>query len=598
MPTTIEVNKQSVEALLGSGKSKPFVIPEYQRPYAWTEEQAETLYEDLWEFTATSGGTEREGSYFLGSVVSYEENGEQEIIDGQQRITSLFLLLRAIYTKLVATPVSERTAEANNFIGKIEPAIWRTNKLTGTVDYKNILLTSRVVNNDGNEILRSILETGCADENAKDNYSKNYRHFQKLFNDHSKENPLMVYQFIYALLNQAILLPITADTQDTALTIFSTLNDRGLPLSDADIFKAMIYNQLGPEDKKTFIERWKDLDEQAADANESIQQLFYYNMFYYRAKGEDTKTTTPGLRKYYTAKDKKSERLYEPELIDTLFVILNLWKVVNKGEELEDEAWSKNVKIRQTLDILSSYPNEFWKYPVVIYYVCYRNEENFETRFALFLNKLLMELMTKYLMIPTVNAVKPDILKLNAAIMASDAPVFEFKNIDLAQLEPYIQNPNRNAVRMILKTLAYERQDELLPAKWEIEHIFPRKWQTNYFPDESDATIKEKIEHIGNKLPFEKKLNIVAGNGYFGKKKKEYAASKIAITKAMGISDVADWNMDSIMKRDIRVSDEIIKILNRWNNEYLNVTVEAAKTGEPSEEDLARIEEFKKKGWI
>lgn len=64
MPTTIEVNKQSVEALLGSGKTKPFVIPEYQRPYAWTDEQVETLFEDLWDFTATSGGTEREGSYF------------------------------------------------------------------------------------------------------------------------------------------------------------------------------------------------------------------------------------------------------------------------------------------------------------------------------------------------------------------------------------------------------------------------------------------------------------------------------------------------------------------------------------------------------
>ena len=97
MPTTIEVNKQSVEALLGSGRTKPFVIPEYQRPYAWTDEQVETLFEDLWEFTVSNGGTEREGSYFLGSIVSYEnDNGEQEIIDGQQRITSLFLLLRAI----------------------------------------------------------------------------------------------------------------------------------------------------------------------------------------------------------------------------------------------------------------------------------------------------------------------------------------------------------------------------------------------------------------------------------------------------------------------------------------------------------------------
>lgn len=597
MPTTIEVNKQSVETLLGSGKSKPFVIPEYQRPYAWTDEQVETLFEDLWEFTATSGGTERESSYFLGSVVSYEnKNGEQEIIDGQQRITSLFLLLRAIYTKLVATEASERTAEANNFIGKIEPTIWRTNKLTGTVDFKNILLNSRVVNNDGNEILRSILETGKADGNAKDNYSKNYRYFQELFDKHSKENPLMVYQFIYALLNQAILLPITADTQDTALTIFSTLNDRGLPLSDADIFKAKIYNKLEQDAKKVFIERWKELDEQATDANESIQQLFYYNMFYYRALDKDTKTTTPGVRKYYAAN--KFERLYKPELLDTLFVILNLWKVVNKGEELEGEDWSKNKKIRQTLDTLASYPNEFWKYPVVIYYVCYRNKANFEKRFALFLNKLLMELMTKYLMTPTINAVKPDILKLNSAIVVSIVPAFEFKVIDMPQLEPYIQNPNRNTVRMLLKTLAYEHQDDLLPAKWEIEHIFPQKWQTNYFPNESDSTIKEKIEHIGNKLPFEKKLNIVAGNGYFKKKKKEYATSKIEITNAMGISDVMDWNVDSIMKRDIRVSDEVVKILNRWNNEYLNIPGDEEKAELPSEEDLARIEEFKKKGWI
>ena len=597
MPTTIEVNKQSVEMLLGSGKSKPFVIPEYQRPYAWTEEQVETLFEDLWEFTTISGGAERESSYFLGSVVSYEnENGEQEIIDGQQRITSLFLLLRAIYTKLVATPESERTAEANNFIGKIEPTIWRTDKLTGTVNFKNILLTSRVVNNEGNEILRAILESGKTDENAKDNYSRNYRYFQKLFDRHSTENPLMIYQFIYAVLNQAILLPITADTQDTALTIFSTLNDRGLPLSDADIFKAKIYNQLEVEAKKVFIERWKDLDEQATDANESIQQLFYYNMFYYRALDQDTNTTTPGVRKYYAAN--KFERLYKKELLDTLFIILNLWKVINKGEEIEGEAWSKNNKIKQTLDILTSYPNEFWKYPVVIYYVCYRNEENFETRFARFLNKLLMELMTKYLMMPTINAVKPDILKLNSAIVASNIPIFEFKTVDVTQLEPYIHNPNRNAVRMLLKTLAYEHQDDLLPTKWEIEHIFPQKWQTNYFPKESDSTIKEKIEHIGNKLPFEKKLNIVAGNGYFSEKKKEYTLSKIAITNTMGTSEVMDWDLDSIMKRDLRISDEMAKIFARWNSEYLNFPIDKEKADVPSEEDLAQIEEFKRKGWI
>lgn len=597
MPTTIEVNKQSVEALLGSGKDKPFVIPEYQRPYAWTDEQIETLFEDLWEFTATSGGTKRKCSYFLGSIVSYEnENGEQEIIDGQQRITSLFLLLRAIYTKLVETPESERTDKADNFIRIIAPTIWRTDKLSGKVYFNDILLTSRVVNNEGNEILRSILETGKADENAKDNYSRNYRRFQELFDKHSTENPLMVYEFIYSLLNQAILLPITADTQDTALTIFSTLNDRGLPLSDADIFKAKIYNKLDTDEKQIFIERWKDLDKQATEANESIQQLFYYNMFYYRALDRDTNTTTPGLRKYYAAN--KFERLYNPTLLDTLPVILNLWKVVNTGEERDDEAWTKNNKIRQTLDILTSYPNEFWKYPVIIYYVCYHEEKDFEAKFALFLNKLLMELMTKYLMMPTINAVKPDILKLNSAIIASDTPVFEFKPVDMTQLDANITNPNRNMVRMLLKTLAYEKQDDLLPARWEIEHILPKDWKNMYFPNVQDAIVDEKIEHIGNKLPFEKRLNIQASNGFFSKKKQQYSASNIAITKAMGTSDMMDWNLDSITERDERVSKEVTQTLERWNNEYLNASSEDNKPEAPSEEDLKRIAEYKKNGWI
>lgn len=116
---------------------------------------------------------------------------------------------------------------------------------------------------------------------------------------------MTVYGFIYALLNQAILLPISADSQDTALTIFSTLNDSGLPLSDADIFKAKIYNNLEETRKADFISRWRTLEKEAAEAHESIQQLFYYYMFYLRAYSGDVSSTTPGVRKYYSEKKKK-----------------------------------------------------------------------------------------------------------------------------------------------------------------------------------------------------------------------------------------------------------------------------------------------------
>ena len=597
MSETIDVKKASVTDLFGNGKA--FVIPEYQRPYAWTEEHVETLFEDLWEFTFTRGGSKRDGTYFLGSMVSYErEKGTFEIVDGQQRITSLFLLLRAIYTKLTSTIESERSDEARHFIDTIEPLVWRTDKLNGKVNYKEALLTSCVLNhenNEGNSILRSILESGKVSNKLKDRYSQNYLRFLELYDKHSKENALGVYDFIYAVLNQAILLPITAGSQDSALDIFSTLNDRGLPLSDADIFKAKIYNYLSDDEKKGFIKRWQDLDEQATDAGESIQQLFYYNMFYLRAVDGDTKTSTPGVRKYYA--ENKFARLYEPKLLDTLFKILEIWRVVNRREDIDGLFWTGNMKVRQALDTLSAYPNEYWKYPVVVYYICYKDEAAFAEKFLRFLNRLQGELLGQYLLSPTINAVKSGILKLNSAIMKSDLPKFEFTSIDLKAVSPRIHTPNRNIVRMLLMTIAYsyDAQKDLLQNKWEIEHIFPRSWQGNYsVMGRSKEEINEKIEHIGNKLPLEKKLNIGAGNGYWEKKKIAYAASNIAMVKEMCEQPDAEWNLDSIVRRDECVSDKILSVLKRWRDDY---RVDQ-QTDSPSVEQLAQIEEFRKKGWV
>ena len=65
----------------------------------------------------------------------------------------------------------------------------------------------------------------------------------------------------------------------------------------------------------------------------------------------------------------------------------------------------------------------------------------------------------------------------------------------------------------------------------------------------------------------------------------------------MGTSEINEWDMDSIMKRDIRISDSIMALLAKWNNDYLNVPADVAEE-QTTKEDLARIEEFKKKGWI
>lgn len=579
MTTTIEVNKQSVKQLLESGKNKKFVIPEYQRPYAWTDDQIQVLFDDLVEYTADNN----ESTYFLGTIVSYEnDNQEQEIIDGQQRLTTLFLLLRAIYAKL-----EKSGTDAAYLKSQIEPAIWEQDDITGEVKTDQALISSRVMGDDGNQDFKDILVHGVVNPKSKSNYSRNYVQLQTLIDEYATSDPLSFYRFISNILNKAILLPITADSQDTALTIFSTLNDRGLALSDADIFKAKIYNQLDASGKKTFIEKWQQLDEEATNANESIQKLFYYYMFYLRAIDNDRNTTTPGIRKFYAKNH--FERLYSNDIMNNLNQILNLWVVINNRNALDDEPWSENIEIQQVLDGLTSYPNEFWKYPVVIYYLSYHREAGFEAKFLVFLRRLLAVLSARYIVTPTINAVKRGILNLNAEIIKSPSPKFDFNQIDEQELKDKIKNAHRNTVRMILKMIAYQHQTELLPEKWEIEHIFPQKWQPSYFQSNPDNEVKNLVEHIGNKIPFEKKLNITASNGYFTKKQESYRKSKVKVLLELS-HEHKEWGLDEIRERDIRISDELFNLLDDWGLNKVDVLQKKTLVAIPDE----RVNDYKR----
>ena len=116
---------------------------------------------------------------------------------------------------------------------------------------------------------------------ADDNYSKNYILFQELIEKYVIIEPKLFYWFIRNVLSKAILLPITTDTQDTTVTIFSILNDRGLALSVGDIFKAKIYNHLSSEEKADFIEVWHILDVDASNVNESLNPDFHIEWDYH-----------------------------------------------------------------------------------------------------------------------------------------------------------------------------------------------------------------------------------------------------------------------------------------------------------------------------
>ena len=97
----LNVDQKTIYELF-SGKHADFLIPDYQRPYAWDEEQCQTLWDDIFTFAFPENNVDqfddKKDEYFLGSVVTYKNDRDQsEVIDGQQRLTTLLLLLRAFF---------------------------------------------------------------------------------------------------------------------------------------------------------------------------------------------------------------------------------------------------------------------------------------------------------------------------------------------------------------------------------------------------------------------------------------------------------------------------------------------------------------------
>ena len=563
----MKIEQLNVKQFLETGREEPFLVPDYQRPYSWGEEEIVTLFNDLLLFTEGDVSKKNKNSndtYFLGTVISFKnENGEQEIIGGQQRITSLFLLLRAIYTKLKT--FSKKTNLYDELLSEIEPILWK-NVIKSEGAVKNVLISSSVINDEGNNILKGILENGVTKEEANDRYSLNYTLFQRLFDGLVYENPGLMFEFVRYVLNRTLICPIITESQEGALNIFSTLNTRGMPLSESDIFKAKIYNFLDDSQKNRFIERWKELTEKAEYVNEDIQQIFYYYMFYLRALDGDSATTTIGIRKYFSQNN--FAKLFNKSLLKDLNSILDLWAVVVKKQSLENAKWSKNNQIIKMLDVLSSYPNEFWKYPVIIYYLVHKENPEFEKRFLKFLKKLTIELVANYLVKPTVLAVKAGILKLNVEITKKLSPPVTFQNLPLDSLKTKLRLPSKNLFKMTLKMMVYNFQEELLPDKWEIEQIYPSKSVEGFNDKALETVSKDYLDSIGNKIPFEKRSTIKASKDYFQKKRILYLRSQIPYVKEFATKHVTHWNVEDIKKRNEFITEEIMRLFISWSGDY------------------------------
>lgn len=439
------------------------------------------------------------------------------------------LLLRAFYKRCKQSKGEQVEATEK----QIEQCIWETDAFK-KVNMNVLKIESEVATDDDKDEFLNILRTGEVDKNSKSRYAKNYRFFEEKINEFTFEY-LDWYYLPVRVMNFCILLPIEAESQYTALRIFSTLNDRGKPLSDADIFKAQFYKYYSDKgEKDQFIERWKDLEVLCNDlfpssTNSSLDEIFTRYMYYERAKKGIRSSTTEALRKFY-------ERdgyglLKNDETFENLIDLANFWKDV---EYQNEDKFSLDVLKR--LFVLNYAPNGMWTYFVSVYYMANRNDGHLMiNEFCQFLDKIIAFIWTYAITNPGVNALRSPVYAEMIKVVNGQPVTFDGYLFGSERLRKSFNNYEFNNYRPITKSMltwwAFQNPEQQLlklETKFDIEHIYAR----NRYEKEHSLSNRSLLENLGNKAILEKSINIRASDYRFIDKRGYYCGLRSSRGKA------------------------------------------------------------------
>jgi len=569
----LNVDQKTIFDLL-SDKKSDFLIPDYQRPYAWNEEQCQTLWDDIFLFSFPDNNYEAfddNEEYFLGSIVTYKnEKGKSEVIDGQQRLTTLMLILRAFYDKF--SNMQDRNSILTR--DRIEKCIWKTDTF-GTADKSTLKIDSEVATDNDKVEFIELLRSGVVKQGSKSQYVLNYQFFQKRINDFLHAFPSFFPYLPARILSNCILLPIEAESQDTALRIFSTLNDRGLPLSDADIFKAQFYKYYGTLNKKDeFIVEWKKLEEIASSVFRPItgtpmDELFARYMYFLRAKEGNKSSTTEALRKFYERN--KYQHLKQPNTIDDLKALALFW------ESIADQDTTRfSDGVLKKLFVLNYSPNGMWQHITSVYFLQYRTKDGMleDKKLQNFLERITAFIFAYAITNPGVNALRTPVYDEMVNIVNGSEATFSKYKFNATQARSFVENyaftNQRSVTRSMITWYAYSfPEQQLLDVNeiYHLEHIYPKKRQEM----EGGLKSEDNIDSLGNKVLLESSINIRASDYRFEDKKKIYSGeqrrgnykdpSKIhEITEFVGYKEFEE---KQIVDRNTSIIDQFFGFLQR-----------------------------------
>lgn len=542
MSNTLTAKEQTLAKIFSD--EYVFTIPGYQRPYSWGNDQAQELLDDL--LTALESAPEQLGDavpYFLGSIVliKNEASPDATVVDGQQRLTTLTLLLSAIRTTidngLVQAGITKRIYEHGDVVSATA-ASYRLSLRERDRDF----FRQYVQHEDG---LDKLIQLNSTLPSAQERLRANAKVFMTGLAKLKQSDLTRLVQFI---ITRCYLVVVATPDLDSAYRIFGVLNSRGLDLSATDILKAEIVGGVESGLRDAYTKKWEDAEEDLG--RDEFGDLFsHIRMVYRKAKPQGT------LLKEF--KEHVTQSTQPQAFVDT--VLLPMARALAALRDADYASTMHAELVNEHLRWLNKLEFKDWLPPALAFYVRHSEEPALMLAFIRDLERLAYSMLARkigvYGRIERFSA-------LTAAIENAQNLFVEVSPLQLSPSEQYetysvLNGPLYDTHSARAVALLLLRLDRLLSdgaAVYEhdvvsVEHVMPQQpapnsqWAT-WVPD--TKIYQSWVHRLGNLVLLSRKKNSSASNREFSWKKASYftkgGVSGFAITTQ--VLHRSEWTVD------------------------------------------------------
>lgn len=574
MATEIKCEKKVIREIFNMW----YCIPDYQRAYVWDTDQVRDLLDD----TISAYRENKEAQYFLGSMVlkinEKSENNvsytEYELLDGQQRITTVFLILACMRDMLTAYPQYQNSLAG--FVYQAEDAILQQPERMRIIF--NIRSDVRDFVNEHIKPLHGTCDSALLKDKmqAKDvNISiRNMANAMLVAHEFLEENKSEIIGYLSYFLNKVLMIYVATEELQDAFQLFTVLNNRGVKLSSSDILKAENLKELSAADRTSWATRWEEMETYFGEDFDKF-------LSHIRTILVKKKQTTTLLKEfdefvYSNQEYDRTQKKYVPRTPilrrgrDTFELLYSYYHTYQEVFDTDHSVVTGDYEITNYLKLMETgFGADYWIAPVLDYYRKYRRRG-----FVAFLKALDRKLSADWITAATPTVRMENVNAILREIEASQdsAALLQSKTftINKSDFERVINGDiyGRSFAKYLLLKLDLIYRGSSTPmipqAIASIEHILPRNPSaySQWVKDFSAAEREEWTNKLGNLVLISRRKNTSQGNRDYVEKKEKYFEKNIEMfpNSIRIYQNYPEWKLSDLKKNHSDVVTELLNV--------------------------------------